>query len=219
VVDAYGHVSLRHPLDRQLFLQSRSRSPELVEPADIVTLRLDGTLANADTRSLYLERYIHAAILRARPDITAVVHAHATEVLPYTIVKTPLVPVIQNAGVIGEHAPPVWDSADRFGDTNLLVVNLEQGEDLARRMGDANVVLMRGHGFAAAGRSLIEALRISIYLRMNAAVLTEALRLGKPKQLSKGEVAKIRNIAPDAPELRRAWEYWAVRAGCADLLR
>ena len=135
VVDAYGHVSARHPRDPERFLISRSRSPELVEIGDIVTLDLDGIEAAGGRHALYLERYIHAAILRARPEMKAVIHAHAMEVLPYTVTDVPLVPVIRNGGTIGEQAPPVWDIAKRFGDTNLLVTNLDQGADLARTMG------------------------------------------------------------------------------------
>lgn len=217
VADAYGHVSLRHPTVAGQFLLARSRSPELVETGDVMAFRPDGSPVDAAGPQPYLERFIHAAILSARPEVNAVVHAHAPEVLPYTVTSAPLRPVIQNAGVMGAHVP-VWDIADRFGDTNLLVVNMAEGVDLARRLGRDNVVLMRGHGFAAAGRNLIEVLRMSIYLKLNAAVLSEASRLGPVKALSAGEIARIRDVSPDAPELRRAWEYWARRAGVADLL-
>ena len=59
----------------------------------------------------------------------------------------------------------MWDIADRFGDTNLLVANMAQGHDLARGLGGHNVVLMRGHGFAAAARSLIEVVRMFVTRR------------------------------------------------------
>ena len=217
IVDAYGHVSRRHPLDRNVFLLSRSRSPELVEADDILEFHLDGTPVRPATSSLYIERFIHAAIYAARPDVNAVVHAHATEVLPFTISQTPIQPVIQNAGVVGSHVP-VWDSRTKFGDTNLLVGDIAMGTDLAKVLAQDHVVLMRGHGFAAAARSLIEVLRMSIYLRQDAKVLAEALRLGPVVPLSAGEITKVADIQPDAPELRRAWIYWATRAGCAGML-
>ena len=217
VVDAYGHISMRHPTNPNRFLLARSRSPELVQPEDILQFNNDGTPVDLKGLHPYIERFIHAGIYKLRPDVNAVVHSHADEVLPYTISSTPLVPVIHSAGVIGDHIP-VWDIQKRFGDTNLLVTNAEEGEDIASVLGKNNVVLMRGHGFAAAGRNLIEVLRMSIYLRLNATVQTEASRLGKFKPLSEGETAKITDIDPNAPELRRAWEYWATRAGSADLL-
>ena len=42
VFDEYGHVSMRHPDDPSRYLLSRSRSPELVESADILEYTLDG---------------------------------------------------------------------------------------------------------------------------------------------------------------------------------
>jgi hypothetical protein len=56
---------------------------------------------------------------------------------------------------------PVWDIADNFGDTNLLVTNMAPAKDLAKCLGGTSVALMRGHGFAAAARSLIEVVRLS----------------------------------------------------------
>lgn len=167
-----------------------------------------------DSRTPYLERFIHGSIYQARPDINVVVHSYSVEVLPFAVGSVPLRPVIQNGGVAGEHIP-VWDIRDKFGDTNLLVVNERQGIDLAARLAGNNVVLMRGRGFAAAARSLVEAIRMCVYLSINARVLSEALRFGQVKYLSVGEIAKIQNTDPNAPELQRAWQYWAGRAGCA----
>src|SRR6266704_1529229 len=175
VVDAYGHVSMRHPAHAARYLLARSLSPELVERDDIMEFELDGTPVG-DSRQPYLERFIHGAIYEARPDVQAVVHAHAEAVLPFTISTTPLRPVVHMASFIGARIP-VWDIRDSFGDTNLLVVNMAQGRDLARGLGAERVVLMRGHGFAAAARSLPEAIRMSVYLPLNARVLTEAMRL------------------------------------------
>src|SRR3546814_20675039 len=75
-------------------------------------------------------------------------------------------------------------------DTNLLVADITQGESLARTLGPNNVVLMRGHGFTAASRPLIEVLRIAIYLPRNARVQTAALALrGHIRWLRDGEIA------------------------------
>src|SRR5215468_9015799 len=151
VVDAYGHISIRHPDNPKNFFLARSVSPELVQPEDIVELGLDGQPVRDDKRALYLERFIHAAILEARPDVMAVVHAHAEDTLAFGVADaTRLRPVIHSGSFIGSEVP-VWDIADNFGDTNLLVTNIEQGRDLANYLSSNNVVLMRGHGFAAAG--------------------------------------------------------------------
>ena len=217
VVDAYGHVSVRHPLDPTRYLLSRSRAPELVERGDVIEFDLEGKAVSGDARPPYLERFIHGAIYEARPDVQAVVHAHADAVLPFTVSTVPLRPVVHMASFIGARLP-VWDIRDRFGDTNLLVVNMAQGRDLAGSLGAERVVLMRGHGFTAAARSLQEVIRMAVYLPLNARVLAEALRLGEVKYLSRGEIDAHASMKPDDPSMYRAWEYWAVRAGCGDLL-
>ena len=85
VVDAYGHVSIRNPENPKHFFLSRSVAPDLVEREDIVELGLDGQPVRDEKRALYLERFIHAAIYEARPDIHSVVHAHAEDILPFGI--------------------------------------------------------------------------------------------------------------------------------------
>ena len=113
VVDAYGHVSIRNPANPERFLLSCSRSPELVQQSDIMEFELDGSPAGYDHRQPYLERFIHGAVCEARPDINAVVHSHAEDVLPFGIAPTPLRPVIHSGGFLGQSAP-VWDIA-RYG--------------------------------------------------------------------------------------------------------
>ncbi len=218
VVDAYGHVSIRHPDNPKRYFLSRSRSPELVGPEDIMEFELDGTPVRGDTRVPYVERHIHGAIYARRPEVTAAVHSHAEATLPYGISTTPLRPVIHSGGFIGKRVP-VWDINDKFGDTNLLVTTYAQGQDLAERLGDGRVCLMRGHGFAAAGKSLADVLRISIYIPKNARVLTTAMLLGGGvKALTPGEVEKRVAINPAGPETQRAWEYWAIRSGCEQFI-
>lgn len=222
MVDAYGHVSIRNPEAPERFFLAHSKSPALVEADDIVEHTLDGQAAKPEKRPLYLERFIHAAIYEARPEVMAVVHAHAEDVLPFTITRPALRPVIHSGAFIGAEVP-VWDIADQFGDrTNLLVTDITQGRDLAKRLGGNSVALMRGHGFAAAARSLIDVVRMSVYLPRNARVQFKAMQLGEMKPLSSGEI-QARSAGPgykpQSPETQRAWQYWAQRAGCAHLLK
>ena len=220
VVDAYGHVSVRHPDDPSRFFLARSLAPEFITPADIMEFTLDGAPVKKDGPAPYLERFIHGGIFEARPDVVAVVHAHAEDILPFGLADgTPLRPVIHSGSFIGAKVP-VWDIADKFGDTNLLVANVEQGQDLAKCLGSNNVALMRGHGFAAAARSLIEVVRMSVYLPRNARALMGAKQLGGHiTYLRQGEIdARNRGYSPYSVETWRAWHYWANKAGVGDMV-
>jgi HCOMODA/2-hydroxy-3-carboxy-muconic semialdehyde decarboxylase len=210
---------VRHPCDPTRYLLARSLSPEMVQQADIMEFDLAGTPTGGDSRQPYLERFIHGAVYEARPEVLAVVHAHAEDVLPFGITSTPLRPVIHSGSFMGAQVP-VWDIRDRFGDTNLLVTNMPQGRDLATCLAGNNVALMRGHGFVAAARSLIEVVRMSVYVPRNARVQMAAMQLGDVKPLSRGEIdARNAGYKPHSPETWRAWEYWATRAGCSELLQ
>ena len=134
VMDAFGHVSARHPDDPGRYLLSRSRGPELVEPADILEFDLDSEPLVPPTARLYSERVIHGEIYKARPEVTAVCHHHSPAVLPFCLTGKKLTPVYHLGAVIGLNAP-FWDQRDEFGDTNLLVIKPEEGRSLALALG------------------------------------------------------------------------------------
>lgn len=222
VVDAYGHISVRHPEDPSRYFLSRSLAPNLVTREDLMEFDLASNALNGDDRSPYLERFIHGEIYAARPEIMSVVHAHAEDVLPFGIVKNAAIrfqPVIHSGAILGR-VTPIWDIHDHFGDTNLLVANAEQGKSLARELGSASVVLMSAHGFAACARTISDCTRIAITVPKNARVLLKAGALGGDvRALTDGEIAKHGGSNnPYRSDVWRAWEYWANAAGVGDML-
>lgn len=212
VVDGFGHISVRDPDDPERYLISVSRSPERVVEGDIVTLTLDGDPVEPEERSLYLERFIHGEIYRARPDVMCVIHNHSLSVIPFSVTGEPLRPLVHMASGIGPDIP-VWDIADRFGDTDMLVTNREQGADLATALEDNSVALMRGHGCVVVGPEMRQTVMKAIYLQVNATLVLQARQLGEIKYLSPGEIERswAANSGPN-PQAR-AWDYWAARAG------
>jgi len=216
VLDAFGHVSARHPERPTHFLMSRSRSPALVERDDIMEFDAAGEPVDARGREPYGERYIHAAVLAARADVHAVVHNHSPEVLPFSVSNAALRPMTHIGGVLGGPVP-TWDIADKFGnETNLLVLDMDQGADLAQALEQRPAILMRGHGAVVAGPTLRRLVYVALALHREAGLLMAARQLGEVKYLSPGENAKMsRLLAPGAPSggLERAWQYWCIRAG------
>ncbi len=218
VVDGYGHVSVRHPENPDRFLLSRSRSPELVTLDDIREFDLTGEMIDPDGSSGYLERFIHAAVYELHPEVNGCVHSHAEALLPFGITQVPLRPVFHNASRIGKDVP-VWDIADKFGDaTDMLVVNMDHGRDLAEALGDNRLVLMRGHGLTVATESLHTVVTTAIYAVVTARVQTTAMQMGDVKFLSEGEIdAALRKAKGATLGHKRIWEYLSRRAGCEDL--
>ncbi len=216
VVDAYGHVSIRHPENPGRYLMSRSRSPELVTLGDIMEFELDGTPVN-DQRTPYAERHIHGAIYEQRPEVNSVVHNHSHAVIPFGVTPVPLKPVAHVGAAIGKKIP-VWDIRKNFGDTNLLVVNMEQGRDLASELAANNVILMRGHGCAVTGTSVQGAVMTSIYLQVNARLLQDTLNMHEHVEyLSDGEIDLCAETFLSDFSVQRAWEYFQRRAGAESM--
>jgi HCOMODA/2-hydroxy-3-carboxy-muconic semialdehyde decarboxylase len=216
VVDAFGHVSIRHPDNPARYIMSRSRAPELITLDDLMEFTLDGEAIDLQGRTPYGERMIHGATYEARPEVHAVIHNHAYEVIPFGVTGVPLRPVMHTCGVIGSDIP-TWDIREKFGEGDHLVVNMEQGRDLVRCLGDRRVALMKRHGCVVAGRTLREAVMTAVYLQVNAKLVLQSLQLGTPDYLTPLEVERCtaRQVTPLAMD--RAWEYWSVRAGANDL--
>lgn len=210
VLDAFGHVTLRHPTDPGRYLMSRSRAPELVQPDDIHEFTLDSQIVKPIDARLYGERVIHGEIYKARPEVTAVCHHHAPSILPFCISGAELKPVYHLGATLGEKVP-FWDGRDEFGDTNLIVAKPEEGASLARALGPHWIVLMRRHGATVAGKTLEELTFRTIYTARNAAMQIQAHALGFVSPLNAAEtaLAGAYNLRPGP--LLRAWEYWSVR--------
>src|ERR1700759_2731030 len=85
VLDAWGHVSMRHPKNPQRYLISRARAPALVTAADIIELDHDSNPVDGDDRRMFLERFIHGEAFKPRPYVNAVVQSHSPTVIPFSV--------------------------------------------------------------------------------------------------------------------------------------
>jgi ribulose-5-phosphate 4-epimerase/fuculose-1-phosphate aldolase len=201
VVDGFGHVSARHDKHPDRFLLARNMAPGLVSESDIVTFDFD----------VYLERFIHAEIFRARPDVMAVVHSHSVAVVPFSIVKgVPFRAVCHMGGFIGICAP-IFEIRDIAGDaSDLLIRNSALGAGVAKSLGDGNVVLMRGHGSTVVGDRLKQAVFRAVYTENNAKLQAEAMRLGPIEALTAGEAETTARVIDT--QVDRAWDLWKMQA-------
>ena len=212
VVDAFGHVSVRDPENPEHFFMAQGKQPPFVTHEDILVLDMDGNKVNKNQPgNPSMERFIYTGIYRARPDVMAMVHSHAEEVLPFTVAKnTPLRALHHNGGMLGAGAP-VFEIRDYTGESsNMLVGDKKLGEALAGKLGPHTVVLMRGHGFTVTGGSLKEAVYNAVNTVSSARIQLNALHLGELTPLSEGEAASASKIHKTA--LDRNWEVWEKRA-------
>ncbi len=207
VVDAFGHVSVRHPGSPGHFLLARNMAPGLVTPADIVTHELDGTPCDADGRGVYLERFIHGEIYARRPDVQSVIHSHAPAVVPFGIAAGAVLKPVWHMSAFLGLSTPVFEIRDHAGDaTDLLIRDRGLGVALADCLDDHSVVLMRGHGATVAGASLKEAVYRAVFTQANAELQLQAQQLGEVNFLTPGECVTATSSV--GSQVDRAWNLW-----------
>jgi HCOMODA/2-hydroxy-3-carboxy-muconic semialdehyde decarboxylase len=218
VLDAFGHVSARDGREPGRFLLARNMAPARVTAGDILEFTLDGEPVDAAGRRVYLERFIHAEIYRARPDVMAVVHSHSPSVVPFSVSRrTPMRPICHMAGFMGVHVP-VFEIREAAGDgTDLLVTNGDLGAALARSLGQSAVVLMRGHGSTVVADSLKRVVYRAVYTEVNARAQLQASLLGDVVYLTEAEGIKTTDAVEG--QAGRAWDLWAAAAEADHWLR
>jgi len=211
IIDAFGHVSMRHPEDPGRYLISRSRAPELVSPDDFIEYDLDSRPLREPGVGQYSERVIHGEIYKARPEVMSVCHHHCPAFMPLLATGTDYLPVF-HLGAVGGIRPPVWDQHDEFGDTNMLVIKPKEGASLARALGKHWMVLMKRHGVTVAGTSVKDCVFRCIFSARNAEYQVRALTLGGSiDTLTPGEAELAGSISTKTTGLMRSWEYWTMR--------
>jgi HCOMODA/2-hydroxy-3-carboxy-muconic semialdehyde decarboxylase len=215
VVDAFGHVSIRHPDEPGHYLISRSLGPELVTEADLQRFTLDGQQVAGSDLPPYAERAIHGAIYEARPDVTSVCHNHSPSVIPFGVTGVALRPIFHMAALLGAEIP-VWEIADDFGETDMLVRTMEQGRSLARTLGPHRTALMRGHGSVVVGQSVRAVVTTCVYLEQNARLQLQAMTLGEVRYLSPAEVQQTSEMLLGSLASDRSWHTLKARAGFPD---
>jgi ribulose-5-phosphate 4-epimerase/fuculose-1-phosphate aldolase len=208
VVDAFGHVSLRHPGDPGLYLMPKSQAPALATPGDIITYNLDSEPLDAGGRGSFIERFIHGEIYKLRPDINSIVHSHSPSVIPFGLTRTPMVGTFHNAAFLAEGVP-VFDIREKFGQTDMLVCDCAKGIALAETLEEKHIALMRAHGSVACGKTLQLSVFRAVFTEVSARIQTAALALSGGETLDslEPEEGRLADSVNDMACLR-AWHLW-----------
>jgi ribulose-5-phosphate 4-epimerase/fuculose-1-phosphate aldolase len=208
VVDAYGHISHRHPGAPDRYFMSQSMAPALVTPDDIMEYDLDSEPCYAQGRGSFLERFIHGEIYKARPDINSVVHSHSPSVIPFGLVDVKMQAMFHNAAFLAAGVP-VFDISEKFGATDMLVSDCPKGIAFAESLGDKDIALMRAHGSVACGPTLQTAVFRAILTEVNARVQhwTQALSNGGPMAVLDEEEGRLAD-GPNQGAALRGWTLW-----------
>jgi ribulose-5-phosphate 4-epimerase/fuculose-1-phosphate aldolase len=186
LVDAFGHISIRHPLHPTQYLLAAydPGAPALVRSrADFIAYHISSSASvDPDAPQGYSERFIHGEVYRKFPEANCVVHSHSEAVIPFTLGGVAVRPVFHMAGFLGAAPVPVSYNAchTATGETSrgldMLVKSATLGAALAGTFfDDVPVVLQHKHGFTTFGESVEQALYRAIYTQTNCRLLSQAI--------------------------------------------
>ena len=203
----FGHLSVRVPgaADRML-IKGHGIGLDEMGPEDVLLMDLDGNRLDG-RRAPHLEWPIHAEILRARPDVQAVVHTHPLHSVAIGASEQDLEPITHHGCYF---TPP---RVPRFNDTTDLITTPELGRAVARALSTHKAVLLRNHGSAVVGTSLEEAAVAAVLLEEACEIQLTTQQLG-PHQISPDAEAITRRERIYPRYVGQLWDY-LLRAVCA----
>jgi L-ribulose-5-phosphate 4-epimerase len=200
----WGHVSARDPEGRGIWMKASGYGFDELTADQVILVSWAGDVLEGDGRR-HLEYPIHTELMRARPDVHAVVHTHAPWSVAFAATEEPLRPV-SHEGTLS--VPP---DVARFTETGDLVTTPQLGEALARTVGDRNAALMVHHGIVACGGDLPTAVFNAVFLERACRTNMRTLMAGGPKTWSSDEEALAKR--EHVYVAQAAWDYLARRLG------
>lgn len=195
-----GHVSVREPGSDRFWMKGQGVGLEEIGVDDLVLVDLDGNKLLGQ-RPRHGEYPLHAEVFRRRPEINAVVHVHPIHSTVFSALDEPLRPLTHEGALF---VPPI----PRFTEITDLILTREQGDLVARVMGERDALLMRNHGVLVAGRSVEDACLTAVFLEK--ATRVQLLLAGRTKfDWTSDEEAESKRANIHNPRLMASyWEYY-----------
>lgn len=214
--DIWGHVGVRVPGEEAVAVKLFRRPEE--EGAEDWLMNFDYSLNKlSGVGGVPSEATIYTGILKARPDVNAVVHTHAPMCVALSLVDKTVANVHMQSRNFGAGVP--------IYPRPIYILDHAEGDDLARALGQASAVIIKGHGTVTVGRSIDEACITALYLERTAKIQAIAYTLGytAPTDAYRQEILtsfdKMIDLANTTGRVRPAhsaeWSYYAdkVRKG------
>jgi L-fuculose-phosphate aldolase len=196
----YGHVSGRLPGWDRFWMKPAGLGLEEVGEDDLVLVDQAGGLL-AGGRPVHREWPIHAEAMRARPDVTCVIHTHPRHGIALPASGRRLLPVCQDSQLFVEAGVPVFDAFAH------LVTTREDGAAVAAVLGPSRAAFLLNHGVVVAGADVAEATCAALMLERACEVqLLAQPAAGQPvAHASRADALAVAAIR--GADMRRVFEY------------
>jgi ribulose-5-phosphate 4-epimerase/fuculose-1-phosphate aldolase len=193
--DAFAHISARTDGgDAMLFMPRKS--PALVNANELFVVDFEKPVPQSS---------IHQAIYKSRGDVKAVFHFHSPAVILLSVIGQTIRPMHNYSAIFYEGVPLYTGTGQ--------VESPARAAEMARLLGAAKALILRGHGAVVVGQSIREVCMLAVYLEESARLLTEAMKLGTPMFVERDDAERIAKRTFKPASTDRAWEHF--KAKCA----
>jgi len=206
--DMHGHISIRD--GDTLYICDRGASRLRVTRELIASVRVSDGARLSEKALPPSETAIHLAAYRAKPEVRSVAHFHPLYATAFAVAAKPL-EVASNAGAFFGGTIPVHDNPE-------LIRTDELGAPVARDMGAASAVLLKGHGALVVGSDVQECVTAALYLEESAQRNYLAANLGKITTYNKDEIRRVREMIASRFVIEKTWVYALEKARVAGAL-
>src|SRR5689334_13067811 len=212
LVDYSGHVSVRVPGADHLLILPHPVSRATVVPDDMVVTDFEGKLVEGKYKAPS-EVNMHARAYKARSDIQSVAHLHNHMVATLSMVDKPFYPASSNPGAFFGPGPmPLYmDPA--------LIHTIEQGDAVARALGNADAVMLRGHGSMVVGQAIEWVFAACVDLEEAAARFYQASLLGPVRVYSEDETQRVMKGRRKDSVVQKIWDHNVAKTRLAGLMQ
>jgi len=166
--DIWGHVGIRLPDNRgiavQLFRRAEEGKKDWLVHFDYSLKKLSGV------GTIPREAVIYTEIFKARPDVNAAVHCHASMCVALSIADKPVSCVHVQSNRFGRGVP--------IYPRPIYILDEFEGADLARTLGNANGMMIKGHGIVTVGKTIDDACMNAVYMERTAKIMAMAQLFG-----------------------------------------
>lgn len=203
----WGHVSVRDPEGRGVWMKSAGWGLEEIDDGKVVLVSPEGDVLHGDGRR-HIEYPIHTEIMARRAEVGAVVHTHSDAANAFSALDVPLRPL--------SHAGSLFSYPDvpRFTLTGGLISTPALGQALADALGPAPACLMPQHGLVAVGKDVPSAVMTAVLLDRACRTQLMAMAAGPLTRWgSEADTVAKRSVVWSDSQLTAGWDYLVRLAG------
>lgn len=211
LVDYSGHISARIRGADHFWILPHPVSRATVTAEDIVAADFEGERLEGKW-NVPSEVFMHARAYKARDDVQSVAHLHNHMVAVLSMVDKPFYPASSNPGAFFGPGPmPLYmDPA--------LIHTIEQGDAVARTLGNADAVVLRGHGSMVVGCSIEWVFAACVDLEEAASRFYKAALLGAVRVYNDDETQRVMKARRNDSVIQKIWDHNLAKTDLAGLM-